>query len=311
MEFELRSLLVFRHLAACGSFSETGKHWGISQPAVSLTISKLETTLGLVLFERSPTGAKLTTDGHAFLPRAEDVCQRYAELIDSMRTWNRRQSGEVSVACDGSAMGRRLFEDLKAGRVPNLPTKVTALDLVNDWGAALEGSRFDLALSGRFLRAGLESGVQEGVLLRERGITVAWNPMFHSFDTKMFSFPEILKSTVLIPNAKVVAGFAEFLRRWCHEAYGVQPAHLIDFDTEQAAASACKSGLGVMLAPGDLMPRLGEDAQHFESVRTFEFLLPQAFTYGIYCRSEESSKEVLNTAAAISTHLMKGGKRSR
>lgn len=310
MEFELRSLLVFRHLADCGSFSETGKHYGISQPAVSLTISKLETTLGLVLFERSPTGAKLTTDGHAFLPRAEDVCRCYAGLIDGMRTWSRRQSGEVSVACDGSALGRKLYEDLNAGRVANLPAKVIARDLVDNWGAALEGSRFDLALSGRFLRAGLEGGIQEGVLLRERGITVAWNPMFHSFDTKMFSFPEILKSTVLIPNAKVVAGLADFLRRWCQDAYGVQPAHLIDFDTEQSAASACKSGLGVMLVPGDLIPRLGDEAKHFESVRTFEFLLPQAYTYGIYCRSEESSKDVLNTAAAISTHLMKGGKKS-
>jgi len=311
MEFELRNLLVFRHLAECGSFSETGKHYGISQPAVSLTISKLESSLGLVLFERSNSGAKLTTDGHAFLPRAEDVCRCYADLIDGMRTWNRRQNREVSVACDGSILGRRLYHDLKADRVPNLPFKVVPRDLVENWAAALEGSRYDLALSGRFLRAGLEGGIQEGVLLRERGITVVWNPVFHSFDTQKFSFPEILKSTVLIPNSKVVAGFADFLRRWCHEAYGIQPAHLIDFDTEEAAASACRSGLGVMLAPGDLVPRLGDDASHFESVRTFEFLLPQAYTYGIYCRAEESSKDVLATAAALSSYLMKGEKKSR
>lgn len=311
MEFELRSLLVFRHLAGCGSFSETAKHHGISQPAVSLTIAKLESSLGLVLFERSASGAKLTSDGHAFLPRAEDVCRCYADLIDGMRAWNRRQQGQVWVACDGSAQGRRLFKDLNAGEIANLPAKVIALDLPDNWPTALEGSRFDLALSGRFLRAGLEGGIQEGVLLRERGITVAWNPMFHSFDTRMFSFPEILKSTVLVPNARVVTGFPDFLRRWCQEAYGIQPAHLIDFDTEEAAASACRSGLGVMLAPGDLLPRLGEDAAHFESVRTFEFLLPQAYTYGIYCRAEESRKEVLNTAAALSNHLVKGMKKPR
>lgn len=311
MEFELRSLLVFRQLAQCGSFSETAKQHGISQPAVSLTISKLESSLGLVLFERSPSGARLTTDGHAFLPRAEDVCRCYADLIDGMRAWNRRQQGEVHVACDGSTLGRRLLKDLNAGQVANLPAKVIPLDLRDDWSAALEGSRFDLALTGRFLRAGLEGGIQEGVLLRERGITVAWNPTFHSFDTQRFSFPEILKSTVLIPNSRVVTGFADFLQRWCQEAYGTQPAHLIDFDTEEAAASACRSGLGVMLAPGDLLPRLGGDAVHFESVRTFEFLLPQAYTYGIYCRAEESCKEVLATAATLSSHLMKGIRKLR
>lgn len=307
MEFELRSLLVFRHLAGCGSFSETAKHWGISQPAVSLTIAKLESAVGLVLFERSPTGAKLTTDGHAFLSHAEEVCHCYAGLIDSLRTWNRREAGEVLLACDGTTIGRALMEDLAANRVPNLPSKVIACDLVEQWGAALDASRFDLVLSGRFLRAGLDGNTQEAVLFRERGITVAWNPMFHSFDASRFSFPEILKSTVLLPNEKVTVGFGDFFRRWCDEAYGVQPAHIIDFDTEHAAASAAKAGLGVMIAAGDLMPRLREHTEHFESVRTFEFLLPQAYTYGIYCRAEESSKTVLSTAAAITAHLTKRG----
>jgi len=311
MEFELRSLLVFRHLAGCGSFSETAKHWGISQPAVSLTISKLESAVGLVLFERSPTGAKLTTDGHAFMPRAEEVCQCYAGLIDGLRTWNRRETKEVLLACDGTSIGRTLIADIAAGKVPNLSTKVVTCDLQERWGAALETNRFDLALSGRFLRAGLDSNIQEAVLLRERGITVAWNPMFHSFETQQFNFPEILKSTVLLPSVKVVAGFYEFFLRWCHEAYGTQPAHTIAFDTEEAAASACKAGLGVMLAPGDLIPRLGDEAKYYESVRTFEFLLPQAFTYGIYCRAEEASKDVLATAAAISNHLSKRGLLSR
>lgn len=31
-------------------------------------------------------------------------------------------------------------------------------------------------------------------------------------------------------------------------------------------------------------------------VRTFEFLLPQAFTVAVYCRSDEDSKEVLAMA---------------
>ena len=34
-------------------------------------------------------------------------------------------------------------------------------------------------------------------------------------------------------------------------------------------------------------------------VRTFEFLLPEAFTVSVYCRSDEDSKEVLGAAATI------------
>ena len=58
-------------------------------------------------------------------------------------------------------------------------------------------------------------------------------------------------------------------------------------------------GLGVMLAPGNAMPRLGDGADGLIHVRTFEFLLPQAFTVSVYCRSDEESKEVLGVAAAV------------
>ncbi len=50
---------------------------------------------------------------------------------------------------------------------------------------------------------------------------------------------------------------------------------------------------------GDVMPRLGSAGAGLTHVRTFEFLLPDAFTYGVYCRGDEDSKEVLTTAAAI------------
>ncbi len=63
MDIDLSGLLVFRHLAETGSFTETGKRWEIPQPTVSLMISKLESAVGLVLLERSPFGAKLTPAG--------------------------------------------------------------------------------------------------------------------------------------------------------------------------------------------------------------------------------------------------------
>lgn len=307
MEFELRSLLVFRHLAGSGSFSETAKHWGISQPAVSLTISKLESALGLVLFERSPSGTRLTADGMAFLPRAEEVCSGYSNFIEGLRAWNRRESNEILIACDGSLMGMKVLRDLQQGLVANLPGRTITCALTENWGNELESSHFDLVVSGRFLRAGLEAGMQEAVLLQERGITIAWNPMFHSFNQERFSFPEILKSTVLLPSARVAVGFSDFFRKWCQEAYGSLPPHTMDFDAEQAALNACRSGLGVLVTPGDLMARLNGSAQDFASVRTFEFLLPEAYTFGIYCRAEESSKAVLRTAAALSAHMTSSG----
>lgn len=300
MDIDLNSLLVFRHLAETGSFTETGKRWGMSQPAVSLMISKLESAVGLVLLERSPTGAKLTPAGVAFLGYGSEVSSAYLEFIDGMRLLDRRMDRQVLVALDASYFGRNLRGELsKAGAPGPEGAAIRCVDAGENWREALEARRCDVVVAGRFLRSGLSSGIQEAVIRQERGITVAWNPAFYPFDAANFSFPEVLRTSVLVPNRQVVIGFSSFLLRWCDEAYGMQPANSIGFASEEEAAAACRAGLGVMVAPGDAMARLGAEAEDLVHVRTFEFLLPQAFTVAVYCRSDEESKEVLGMAAAV------------
>jgi len=300
MDIDLNSLLVFRHLAESGSFTETGKRWGMSQPSVSLMISKLESAVGLVLFERSPTGAKLTPAGVAFLGHSTEVSAAYLVFIDGMRRLDRRMDRQVLLALDSSYFGRGLrekiaLEPLTAADGP----LIRCGDAGSNWREALEATRVDVVVAGRFLRAGLSPAVQEAVIRRERGLTVAWNPDFYPFDPENFSFPEVLRTTILVPNRQVVTGFSSFLLRWCEEAYGIQPANSISFPSEEDAATACRAGLGVLLAPGNAMARLGESGEGLVHVRTFEFLLPDAFTVAVYCRSDEESKDVLGVAAAV------------
>lgn len=300
MDIDLNSLLVFRHLAETGSFTETGKRWGMSQPAVSLMISKLEAAVGLILLERSPTGTKLTPAGVAFLGHAKETGAAYLDFIDGMRRLDRRMDRQVLVALDSSYFGRTIRGEIaKLAPQGGAGPAMKCVDAGENWRESLESTRCDVVVAGRFLRAGLSAGIQEAVIRHERGITVAWNPDFYPFDPDNFSFPEVLRTTVLVPDRRVVTGFGSFLLRWCDEAYGIQPANSIAFVSEDEAAAACRAGLGVMLAPGNAMPRLGDGADGLIHVRTFEFLLPQAFTVGVYCRSDEESKEVLGVAAAV------------
>jgi DNA-binding transcriptional LysR family regulator len=298
MDIDLNGLWVFRHLARSGSFSETGRSLGISQPAVSLMIGKLESTTGLILLERSSSGARLTAAGARFLESANEVCDAYLSFIDGMRSIGRRMDGEVLVVIDRSIFGAEIREGIarngdKAGATPVIS------NITGDWNEGLQASQYDVVVAGRFVKSGLSVGIQEAVIRRERGITVAWNPDFHPFDPVNFSFPEILRTTVLIPDNSVVTGFGSFLRTWCEYAYGAQPANSVSFPSEAEAAAAAAAGLGVMLAPGDAMARLNPHGGELVHVRTFEFLLPEAFTFGVYCRSDETSKDVLSVAAMI------------
>lgn len=298
MDVDLTSLLVFRHVAESGSFTETGKYWKISQPSVSLMVSGLETAVGLILLERSASGTRLTPAGTHFLVWVNDVCDAYLTFIDGMRTVARRMDGQVSVGIDRSWFGEKIREALET-RVPQAGLSPTLCEISETWGEGLESSQYDVVVAGRFLRAGLSAAIQEGTIHRERGITVAWNPDFYAFDPARFSFPEAMRTTVLIPDGGVVTGFASFLVMWCEAAYGIQPANVLKFSSESEAAEAAAAGLGVFLGPGEANRRFGTSAAGLSHVRTFEFLLPEAFTLGVFCRSDESSKEVLSVAASI------------
>jgi len=298
MDIDLSSLLVFRHLAQTGSFTETGKHWQISQPAVSLMIGRLEAAAGLILLERSSAGTRLTTPGIQFLERANEVCDAYLTLIDGMRNIGRRMDHEVLVAIDRSWFGSIVREKIPLTAFPQGVTAIPC-DPGPNWGESLESFQCDVVIAGRFLRAGLSPGIQEAAIRKERGITVAWNPNFYPFEPVDFSFPEILRNSVLMPGPGVVTGFASSLAIWCEHAYGMHPASSVLFSCEMDAAQAACAGLGIMVAPGDAMLRLDETCEELVHVRTFEFLLPEAFTFGVYCRSDETSKEVMAVAATL------------
>lgn len=60
-------------ISETGSFSKAAKKLFLTQPNLSASIRDLEEELGVLLFERSNTGAKLTDDGHDFLKYAKRI----------------------------------------------------------------------------------------------------------------------------------------------------------------------------------------------------------------------------------------------
>lgn len=59
----LNTLVAFEAAVRCGSFARAAKELGVTGPAVSRTIGRLELHLGMPLFHRTPSGAVLTKDG--------------------------------------------------------------------------------------------------------------------------------------------------------------------------------------------------------------------------------------------------------
>lgn len=70
---KLTALRDFLAVAERGSLRAAARQTDGSQPAISRSIQELEKELGVVLFERSPTGVQLTPMGQVFLRRASSV----------------------------------------------------------------------------------------------------------------------------------------------------------------------------------------------------------------------------------------------
>src|SRR5207248_11080288 len=70
---ELHQLCYFCAVADSGSFSRAAENCHVSQPSLSQQILKLESELGVRLFDRLGRSVRLTEIGKRFLPRARTV----------------------------------------------------------------------------------------------------------------------------------------------------------------------------------------------------------------------------------------------
>ena len=73
-------LRVFCEAAECLNFSKAAAALGISQPAVSNHIAKLEEELGCALFVRYDKNLILTDKGEQLLKIARSILDKYSEI---------------------------------------------------------------------------------------------------------------------------------------------------------------------------------------------------------------------------------------
>jgi DNA-binding transcriptional LysR family regulator len=134
-------------LAETGSIGRAAEREGIASSAVSRRVSDLESRLGVVLFDRSAHGVKLTNAGEAYAQGCRTVLRAIADLDAVMADFSSGLRGSLRLACTSSALTGRLPELL--ARYAAKHTGI-ALD-IQEMGAAkallaLDEGRADIAI---------------------------------------------------------------------------------------------------------------------------------------------------------------------
>ena len=82
---DTESLRVFREVVAQGGFTAASKVLGVTQPAVSLKIRRLEERLGYSLIRRDGHSRTVTEHGRDLLAHAEFIVEAHDRAVDHMR----------------------------------------------------------------------------------------------------------------------------------------------------------------------------------------------------------------------------------
>ncbi|MFE7273482.1 LysR family transcriptional regulator [Streptomyces sp. NPDC057623] len=81
----IEGLRYARAVSTTKSFSAAARAYGVTQPALSNGIARLEQELGVTLFERSPRGVRPTADGTRILPMIDQALDALDSLVAEAR----------------------------------------------------------------------------------------------------------------------------------------------------------------------------------------------------------------------------------
>ena len=119
---DLRQLRVFAEIARQGSFTRAAESLHVAQPAVSMTLRKLEEELDLVLFSRREKRVVLTAEGERLLFHAERLLDNLAAAETEMVELHGLERGEVRIGIPpmlSSYYFPQIIHDFR-GRYPRL-----------------------------------------------------------------------------------------------------------------------------------------------------------------------------------------------
>jgi len=243
MDFNL--IRSFVTLAREGNLTRTAQRLHLSQPALSLQLKKLHEQLGLVLFERTPRGMRLTRAGEQLLPAAQRALEASSELVSLARGISGQVGGRLRIGTIVDPEFLRLGPFLKrlVEHHPGLST-----DLAHGMSGAVrrdvaEG-RLDVAytLGGPGMRD-VDSGFEVLTLTGFSYRVIAppgWHERVRGKDWKTLARLPWIGTPADSVHHRLLAGI--------FQAAGATPRIVAQVDLEPSMLDLVKSGVGLSLA---------------------------------------------------------------
>jgi DNA-binding transcriptional LysR family regulator len=226
---DIADLRAFTATVRAGSLTRAAMSLGITQPAVSQRLQRLERALGCRLLDRASGGVRLTSSGDGLLGYAERLVALHDEAQAALRPGDDRSTGPVTIA---------LLEDIAPVTLPGVLVDFAAVHPQVELEVLLDSAQ---ALAERSAAGGLDMTVGDASIMDAAAVRwrttapLVWTAV-HGFDVTQEPLPLVLFSLPCRWRRPILDALARHGRRW---RVAFQSTSLV---AVQAAVSA---GLGV------------------------------------------------------------------
>ncbi len=202
---QLKDLAYFSKVAELGNLHNAATALGVTQPALSKAIRRLETGMGVTLFERTPRGVALTPLGQALLARGLAIRQLVDDTHSELHDLKRGQSGILRIGCVPSIVEPVLAPVLEAFLSDRHEVVFqTQVQLSGALLQQLEAGALDFAIAA--MSPNIAAGLNGLVLGPQRNCMVARSN--HPLQRRRFTLQDLAAQRWVLPPSNIT------LRTW-------------------------------------------------------------------------------------------------
>jgi DNA-binding transcriptional LysR family regulator len=247
---EIYQLRTFVAVAREGSVTRASELLHLSQPAVSAHIKAIEESLGLALFERTPRGMSLTSDGERLLAKAEQTLAAHQELMEESKRIKGQLTGRLRLGASGSSI-----KEAVGHLVTVLSERCPEVEVTLKHGTSSEiltGLRNGTLDAGYYNEAGDADGDLTTLEVSRFKISLAAPPGLVDVSQPL-DWAALAEQTWIYPTASTCCGkTAESL----FKRHDIRPKKIISIDRGQVTRTLVAGGVGI-----GLLHRLDDDVQ--------------------------------------------------
>lgn len=263
---------IFYTTALNGNISNAAKKLYISQPAVSKSISKLESNLEVSLFTRSSRGVKLTQEGELLFEQLKDAFRSIEKGEDDLKKSLQFGMGKLSIGVSTTLCKYVLLPTLPRFIKENPYVKLSiSCQSTNNTLTALENEELDLGLVGEPKK---QSGCRFYPIREIQDIFVTTEQYLNQLSMQNLSDTD----SPIVPNTKASSQTQtkkacnisledvtlllldkdnitrQYVDKYLSDA-NINPASILEVSTMDLLIEFAKAGLGVACVIGDFVEK--------------------------------------------------------